>query len=62
MHGGIGQVLHDVEEQLAGEHRAPFFFDERGDGVLNGQLQVRGLQRHVIVLRIEVNAGQDRQR
>ena len=44
MNRSIGKVLHNFREQLTGHHRAAFLLNERGHGVLNGELQVGGLR------------------
>ena len=62
MHGSIGQILHNVEEQLAGEYGSAFLLHQRGDGELNGQLQVGCLQRQVVIMGIQINTRKDRQR
>ena len=62
MHGSVGQVLHDVEEQLAGKYRAALLFHQGGDGELNGQLQVGCLQRQVVVMGIKIDTRKNGQR
>ena len=48
MDRSIGKVLHNFREQLAGHHRAAFLLNERGHGVLNGELQVGGLDDNFV--------------
>src|SRR5699024_9186480 len=62
VNGGVGQVLHDLREQLAGNDGAALTLHKRGGGVLDGQFEVGSLQGERIVFRIEVDAREDGQR
>lgn len=62
MHGGVGKVLHDFGEQLAGEHGFAFFLYQSRHGILDGKLKIGCLKRERVAARIQVNARQNRQR
>ena len=53
VHGCVGQVLHDLGEQLAGNHGLARLLDERRNRVLDGQLEVGRLKRKGVVVRVE---------
>ena len=58
----IGKVFHNLREQLTGHHRAAFLLNERGHGVLNGELQVGGLEDDFVASGLDEDTGQDRER
>ena len=62
MDRSIGKVLHNLREQLTGHHRAAFLLNERGHGVLNGELQVGGLEDNFVAGGLDEDTGQDRER
>ena len=62
VHGCVGQVLHDLGEQLAGNHGLARLLDERRNRVLDGQLEVGRLKRKGVVVRVEVDARQNGKR
>ena len=62
MHRSVGQVLHYLGEQLARQHAAPLFLNERRDFVLNGKFQVGSLERERVGAGVKVDARQDGKR
>lgn len=58
MNRSIGKVLHNLREQLTGYHRAAFLLNERGHGVLNGELQVGGLEDNFVAGGLDEDARQ----
>ena len=62
MDRSIGKVLHNFREQLTGHHRAAFLLNERGHGVLNGELQVGGLEDNFVAGGLNEDAKQDKGR
>ena len=62
VHGCVGQVLHYLGEQLAGNHGLARLLDERRNRVLDGQLEVGRLKRKGVVVRVEVDARQNGKR
>ena len=58
---GVGQVFHDVGEQLAGNNRLTLLFHECSRRILDGKLKVGRLENERVTRCLEQNTGENGQ-